>query len=136
MSSFSWNIKKNPFRKFDKDVVITNMNALNMIPEQFSGVRRKLYPAKVMDFETFDSLSDPVEYFAEAMNTELEHGIAGDALHTNVTNDVPLATAMIVAAHLNGVEFEKTKFTTFPTYYDFLWWMEGIHEAAVERFLK
>ena len=76
-------------------------------------------------FETFKTLADPYDYFEKAMMIELEHGrIGGDS--TNVTDDSPIETAKIVAAHLTGVEYgePEDKWTPFPAYYDWLIYME------------
>lgn len=128
---FSWNKVKDHFRRFDRRTVEDVMKAVNMDPKFLSRETRFNCPAKVMDFPTFDMIPDGVAYFAEAMNTELEHGKAGNEVQTNVTDDVPLATAMIAAAHVKGVEYEGNRpYRPFSTYYDFLWWMEGTHEMA------
>lgn len=128
---FPWNVEKNHFRRFDHKTVVEIMKAVNVDPQSLSRDARSNCPAKVMDFPTFNSIPDGISYFAEAMNTELEHGKAGDSEQTNITDDVPLATAMIAAAHVKGVEYEGDKpYKPFSTYYDFLWWMEGLHEMA------
>jgi hypothetical protein len=102
------------------------------ISEQFcSRETRANCPAKIMDFPTFDTLPGGIEYFGNALAIEAEHGRAGINLQTNLTNDDPLATAMIVAAHLKGVEFdEPPPFKPFSTYYDFLIWIETLHSMA------
>lgn len=79
-------------------------------------------------FKTFITVSDPIEYFRKAMETELEHGTVGPL--TDVTGDDPLKTAKIAAAHLKGVEYGKKEFKEFPDYYDWLWYMESLHERA------
>lgn len=131
---FPWSIKKDHFRRFDRKTVEEIMKAVDVSPETLSGEARFNHPAKIMDFPTFDIIPDGVEYFAEAMNTELEHGKAGTKEQTNVTDDIPLATAMIAAAHIKGVEYEgRQPYRPFPTYYDFLWWMEGVHDMALDK---
>lgn len=128
---FPWAVQKDHFRRFDRKTVEEVMKAVGVTPQFLSRETRFGCPAKVMDFPTFDTIPDGVSYFAEAMNTELEHGKAGNEEQTNVTDDIPLATAMIAAAHVKGVEYEGHRpYKPFPTYYDFLWWMEGVHEMA------
>lgn len=126
--AFSWNKIKAPFRHFDRQTVEEVMKAVDIDAETISGAARAAYPARVMDYETFSTMSDGVEYFAHAMMIELEH--------KDLTEGIPLATAMIVAAHLKGVEFEgKEPYIPFITYYDALIWMEGTHEKAWQLYL-
>lgn len=124
--------KKDPFRRFSRDQVVMMIDQLSVGAEAISGPKRQEARGSVLMFETFDTLADPVEYFAEAMNTELEHGRAGMSVGTNVTDDDPLLTAQIVRAHLEGVEGDdRPPFTLFPQYYDWLWFVENLHRAAV-----
>ena len=120
---------------FTESTVIDMMIATGVEPAGLTGFNRRHYKGRTLDFDTFDSHADPVKYFAEAMKTELEHGTAGTASGTNVTGDDALATAKIAAAHLKGVEYGKdpSEFKPFPDYYDWLWWMEKLHEKALER---
>jgi hypothetical protein len=131
---FPWNRLKDPFRRFSREAVEGIMKRVDVTPQFLSRKTRVGCPAKVMDFPTFDSIPDGVAYFAEAINTELEHGTAGETELTNITDDALLSTAKIAAAHVKGVEYGRSPpFLPFPTYYDFLWWMEGLHEMAWER---
>ena len=124
---------KDPFRRFNRNSVAILMGELNISGEELTGVSRRTYPANVVDFDTFDTLDDPVAYFAEAMTIELEHGKVAALVGGNVTNDDPKLTAGIAAAHLAGVEYDEgPPHTPFPTYYDWLIWMEGLHSAAVK----
>jgi len=122
---------------FDRETVVWVMSRLGINGESISGHKRSTYPARVLDFETFNTLFDPVDYFAKAMAIELEHGSAGGE-RTNVTRDDTLATAKIVAAHLSGVEHGKTpdQYIPFPLYYDWLIWVERLHEMAVGKYMK
>ncbi|MDR3541656.1 MAG: hypothetical protein P4L69_11930 [Desulfosporosinus sp.] len=98
-----------------------------------SGKARSQDYANVIIFDTFESLADPVAYFGRAMTIELEHGRAAAQVGANVTDDDALATARIAKAHLFGVEYGgETPYEPFPTYYDFLIWMEYVHSKAVE----
>lgn len=120
---------------FDRNTVAALMVELDVDVESISGHKRSTYPARVLDdFDTFDTLFDPVDYFGAAMKIELEHGSAGGN-GTNVTRDDALATAKIVAAHLSGVEYGKTReqYLPFPLYYDWLIWVERLHELAVRK---
>ena len=121
----------NRFRNFDRATVISIMQSMDYLP-LLAGAWRKTDPGKVMDFDTFDTLVDPVEYFAEAMNTELEHGPRANSA-TDVTGGDALKTAKIAAAHLSGFEYGVQNPEPFPTYYDFLWWMESLHSAALAK---
>ena len=88
-----------------------------------------------LDFDTFRTLEDGEEYFARAMQVELEHGRAAGTVGADVTRDDPVLTAQIVKAHLWGVEAGKpssSRKPTFPAYYDFLLWMEKCHERWLE----
>jgi len=87
--------------------------------------------SSVKDFETFESLASPYDYFAKAFAVELEHGKVG-GITTDVTHDSKIATARIVAAHLLGVESDEkpSAWRTFPAYYDWLLHMEK-HGRAV-----
>jgi hypothetical protein len=82
-------------------------------------------------FPSMKSLSNPADYFARAMETELEHG--GINPRTDVTHDGRLCTAKIVAAHLFGVEANEAPdhWRAFPAYYDWLWFMED-HGRALD----
>ena len=127
----------NNFRYFPKNVVIDCMMRTGVVAADITGYNRTNYPGRTLIFETFATLSDPVEYFAAAMNTELEHGTAGDVEGTNVTDDDPTNTARIAAAHIRGVEkVGKRPYKPFPDYYDWLFWMEKLHERALERQIK
>lgn len=92
-----------------------------------------------IDFETFVTVRDPLDYFAKAMETELEHGRAAAAVGANVTDDDPMQTAQIVLSHLCGIEFGRENPRSvkmcpkFPQYYDFLWWMERTHESWTKQ---
>ena len=122
-----------PFSHFDRGTVEAAMKMLGISPNSLSGEARKRDYANVMYFSTFDTLSDPVEYFGAAMHVELEHGKAAQVVGANVTNDDALATARIAKAHLFGVEYgQETSYEPFPTYYDFLMWMEYLHSKAVK----
>lgn len=122
------------YRYFTKSVVIDCMVRTSIVAAEITGYNRTNYRGRTLDFGTFATLSDPVDYFAAAMNTELEHGTAGDAEGTDVTGDDPMKTAMIAAAHIKGVERGgKRPYKPFPDYYDWLWWMEKLHERALER---
>lgn len=128
---------KDAFRYFDKHTVIAEMIKTKIDASRITGYNRLNYKGRTVIFETFDALRDPVAYFAEAMNTEMEHGRAGQAEGTNVTDDDAFKTAQIAAAHLKGVEAgplgKKKVFEYFPDYYDWLWWMESLHERALAR---
>ena len=125
----------NPFRYFSRAKVVAAMGRLRIDPGSITGDGRKNSRGRTLVFDTFDTLSDPVAYFAEACSTELEHGTAGLAVNTNVTDDSVLNTARIAAAHLRGVERGKSPelFVPYVDYYDWLWWMEKLHERAMER---
>jgi Protein of unknown function (DUF5661) len=125
---------KGPFSHFDRGTVEAAMKMLGIPDYMLSGESRRNDYANVMDFETFDTLSDPVEYFGKAMTIELEHGKAATSVGANVTNDDTLATARIAKAHLFGVEYgdQAAGYEPFPTYYDFLMWMELLHATAVK----
>lgn len=129
---FAWQRPKDHYRAFTRQQAAEAAAALKVDLASLSGARRKTDAGRVMHYDTMDTLSDPLDYWAEAMSTELEHGKAGSAYGTNVTDDDPLSTARIAAAHLFGVEYGGAKPTPFPTYYDALWWMEGTHEKALE----
>ena len=117
---------------FERNTVIMAMQALGVNASMLSGAQRRAYFANVLDFDTFDSLSDPVDYFSRAMHIELEHGSAAATVGANITGDEALATARIAWAHLSGVEHgEIPPFEPFPTYYDHLIWMERLHSDAV-----
>lgn len=118
------------FSHFDRDTVEAAMGMLGIERGSLTGRARRAHYANVLDFETFDTLSDPVEYFDKAMTIELEHGKAARSVGANVTNDDALATARIAKAHLSGVEYGKPDTDPFPSYYDFLIWMEYLHSAA------
>ena len=121
------------FAHFDRDTVSAAMQMLGIRPDMLSGAARRGYFANVMIFDTFDVYSDPVDYFGKAMHIELEHGRAAGAVGANVTDDDALATARIAKSHLFGVEYGETPpYEPFPTYYDFLIWMEGLHAKATE----
>lgn len=123
---------KGSFDHFDRETVSAAMHLLGIRPELLSGRSRRNYFANVLDFPTFDTYSDPVAYFGKAMHIELEHGTAAAAVGADVTGDDALATARIAKAHLFGVEYgSKTPYDAFPTYYDFLMWMEDLHSRAV-----
>ena len=111
------------------------MDSINkhVILAEITGHNRLNYNGRTVIFDTFSTLSDPIDYFAEAMNTELEHGKAGNDVLTNITDDDALATAKIVTAHILGVERSSDSTIHFPDYYDWLWWMEGLHSKAVNR---
>lgn len=127
-------MQKDCFVHFDKDTVYAAMKMLGIKPDMLSGKSRRYYFANVMDFDTFDTYSDPIEYFGKAMHIELEHGNAAATVGANVTGDDALATARIAKAHLYGVEYgENAPYHPFPTYYDFLMWMEELHKKAVMR---
>lgn len=118
---------------FDRNQVAGLMLALGVDAEAISGHMRSTYPARVLDFDTFETLADPVDYFMEAMRLELEHGTAGGPA-TNVSNDDVAITARIAAAHLMGVEHgeDPADFRPFPTYYDWLLWVERLHSDALD----
>jgi len=125
-------MQKDSFVHFDRDTVVAAMRMLGIRPDTISGQSRRHYFANVMDFNTFDVYSDPVEYFGKAMHIELEHGTAAGSVGANVTSDDALATARIAKAHLYGVEYgENPPYEAFPTYYDFLMWMEDLHKRAI-----
>lgn len=122
------------FRNFPKSVVVDCMMKTNIIAAELTGYNRMNYKGRTLLFDTFHTLSDPVDYFAEAMNIELEHGTSGDVEGTNVTDDDPLSTARIAAAHIKGVERGgRRPYVPFPDYYDWLIWMEKLHGRAMER---
>lgn len=124
-------MQKDSFAHFDRDTVSAAMKMLGIRPDTLSGKSRRHYFANVMDFDTFDTYSDPVEYFGKAMHIELEHGSSASAVGANITGDDALSTARIAKAHLFGVEFgENPPYQPFPTYYDFLIWMEELHKKA------
>lgn len=125
----------NPFRYYGRDRIVAVMGKLRIDAGAISGEARKNSRGRTLYFDTFDTLSDPVVYFAEAMNIEGEHGKAGMSVGTNVTEDSLLDTARIVAAHLRGVERGKSpeRFIPFCDYYDWLIWMKKLHERAMER---
>ena len=120
---------------YGREVVIQMMTELKVDAAELTGYNRKNDLGNTVLFDTFDTLSDPVSYFAKAMDTEMEHGKAGKAVDTNVTDDDARATAMIVVAHLKGVEHSRrpSEFITFGAYYDWLWWVEKLHEKALLR---
>ena len=111
------------------------MRQLRINDDMLTGPHRMSYKGRTLVLDTFNTLADPVEYFAEAMNTELEHGTVGAAVDTDVTRDEPLATARIVTAHLLGVESDSILLLDdgFPDYYDWLWWVEELHKRAMKR---
>lgn len=128
-------VKKNVFRNFSRETVIDCMQktGISRLFNYISGEGRMLHKTKMVDFDTFETLKYPEWYFAEAMNTELEHGMAGADDNTNVTGDDALKTAQIAAAHIKGVEYGKQKpFKPFYDYYDWLWFVENLHERALE----
>lgn len=121
------------YSHFDRSTVESVMVRLKVPRETLSGLKRSKYPARILDFETFETLSDPVDYFATAMNVELEHGSAAGVVGANVTGDDALTTGKIVVAHLLGVESGDTPpYKPFPTYYDFLLWMEKLHSTFLD----
>lgn len=124
-----------PFRYFSRERVVATMGKLRMDAGMLSGDARKTSRGRTLYFNSYDTYSDPVCYFAEAMSTELEHGTVGAGLNTNVTEDSTINTGRIVAAHLRGVERGKSPecFVPFIDYYDWLWWVEKLHERAMER---
>jgi hypothetical protein len=127
----SWETLKDPFRHFGRESVALLMDRMGVGAEAISGPKRREDGGGILEFTTFDTLADPVEYFAEAMNIELEHGRAGASMGTNVTDDSPQATAQIVLAHIGGVEGDESPpFEPFPQYYDGLMFMEAMHRAA------
>lgn len=120
---------KDPFRVFSREQVRAIMSKLHVNAEAIAGpIRRKDY---FLQFDTFDTLSDGVSYFAEAMTIELEHGKTAAVVGANVTDDDPEKSAMIAISHLCGIEYgEKYEESyQFAPYYDFLMWMEGINSA-------
>lgn len=119
---------------FPRSVVEDCIKKLNVPVNKLTGDYRSHYPASTVHFTTFETVSDPVQYFERAMETELEHGKAGKT--TDVTNDDPLATAKIAAAHILGVEHGQRDFILFVDYYDWLWFMEGLHDKAYEMFMN
>ncbi len=98
------------------------MKVLGVRKTWLRGANRRITSAK--RFETMNTLSDPIEYFAKACQTELEHGSANGS--TDVTHDDFMKTCQIVAAHIRGVEHGKSSgmWRRFPSYYDWLWYME------------
>ena len=122
----------NPFRNFSKETVEACVGQLQVDITTLNGRAREHHSSPRLKFSTTQLQKDALHYFAEAMNTELEHGIAGPS--TNITDDDALKTAQIVVAHLNGVEFGRlTAPLPFPTYYDCLWWMEKLHEETCKK---
>jgi len=103
-----------------------------------AGRNRKKMMGKILYFDTYDSLADPIEYFAEAMTIELEHGKVGNRFGCNVTDDDADSTSKIAAAHILGVEYEGEEdyrspgaaVKPFGDYYDFLMWMEQLHSRC------
>ena len=123
-----------PYRYFDKKTVIDCMMSTKMVAGDLTGHNRLNSKGKTLEFDTFSALADPVDYFAEAMSIELEHGSAGAEEGKDITGDCPLRTAQIAAAHLKGVERGKPRpYVPFVDYYDWLMWMERLHEAAMNR---
>lgn len=128
---------KNPFRHFDHNTAKSKMMKYvgSVLGKDYlEGSNRKRMMGKILYFDTYDSLSDPVNYFAEAMTIELEHGKVGTQAGVNVTNDDVDATARIAAAHILGVEYgdddeggTQNAKRPFGDYYDFLIWMEYMH---------
>ena len=98
------------------------MKALGVRKTWLRGPNRRITSTK--RFDTMTTLSDPVDYFAKAYETELEHGSVNHS--TDVTHDDFMKTCKIVAAHIRGVENGKVsrKWRRFPSYYDWLWYME------------
>ena len=120
-----------PFRYFNKTTVINEMMKTKIDPATLTGYNRLNNKGRTLIFDTFQTLQDPVAYFAEAMNTELEHGRACSL--TNVTDDDSFKTAQIAAAHLKGVEKGKATQIPYVDYYDWLWFTEILHERAMKR---
>jgi hypothetical protein len=98
------------------------MDHVGIKPSMLTGARRARMSRRRL--RTMTELSDPYQYFAKALRTELEHGSVNQA--TDVTHDDPRATARIVAAHIFGVEHGERplNWRFFPAYYDYLWNME------------
>lgn len=119
---------------FSRPDVVDAMDAIGVEPSHFTGDSRKEHPASVMNFETFYTLSNPIDYFAKAMQIELEHGTAAGDVGADITQNDLYKTAMIAKAHLYGVEYgEKPPYDMFPAYYDYLMWIEYIKSQALKK---
>jgi hypothetical protein len=107
---------------FTRNQVIKLMKLFHLSPFQLSGNNRKTH-SKIF-FETMNTISDGIDYFIKALETELEHGRVNH--RTNVTDNDPVSTAQIVVAHLLGVEYNEpsSQWKFFPSYYDALWYIE------------
>lgn len=124
-------VKKDPFRAFPRDQVAAIMGQLGVDPSNFDGPKRaKNY---FLYFDTFDTLSDGLEYLAEAMTIELEHGRIAAKVGSNVTDDDPLKTAQIAVAHVSGVEYGEDSYVPFLQYYDMTIWNEAMHSAWCKK---
>lgn len=88
----------------------------------------RIDPRDVLDVCTQQEEMDPFAYFAKAVVTEREHGIAGASLGTDVVGISDEMAAKIVLAHLFGVEYGKDPrdFKRCPNYYHYLWKFEEI----------
>jgi len=108
--------------KLSRTKALSLMKRMGLQPSTISGQARKNHSRRHL--KTMDTISDPAEYFVRALITELEHGKVNK--YTNITNDDLDATAKIVTAHLNGVEYKERPmgWKWFPAYFDYLWDME------------